>query len=61
MLGGEYTWIIASELANQRAPKALFTCVECTNKSLCERVLGFAARVKNTGTQPLSELSCTWL
>ena len=27
------TWIITSELANQRAPKALFTCVVYTNGS----------------------------
>ena len=27
MLGDEYNWIITSELANQQAPKALFTCV----------------------------------
>ena len=34
MLGGEYiysTWLITSKLANQRAPKALFTCVVYTN------------------------------
>ena len=27
------TWIITSGLANQRAPKALFTCVAYTNKN----------------------------
>ena len=27
MLGGEYNWIITSELANQRAPKPLLACV----------------------------------
>ena len=26
------TWLITSELANQRARKVLFTCVVCTNK-----------------------------
>ena len=31
MLGGEYNWIITSELANQSTPKALFTCVLNTN------------------------------
>ena len=30
MLGGESNCIITSELANQRAPKALFTCVVYT-------------------------------
>ena len=30
MLWGDYNWIITSELANQRAPKALFTCVVYT-------------------------------
>ena len=30
MLGGEYNWIITSELANQCVPKALFTCVVYT-------------------------------
>ena len=29
------TWIITSGLANQRAPKALFTCVVYTNKYYC--------------------------
>jgi len=35
MLGGKYncsTWLITSELANQRARKALFTCVVYTYK-----------------------------
>ena len=27
MLGGEYNWIITSELANQLAPKPLLACV----------------------------------
>ena len=30
MLGGEYNRLITSELANQCAPKALFTCVVYT-------------------------------
>ena len=29
------TWIITSRLANQRAPKALFTCVVYTNTYYC--------------------------
>ena len=29
------TWIITSGLANQRAPKALFTCVAYTNNYYC--------------------------
>ena len=29
-------WIITSELANQRAPKALFTCVVYTNDNYCQ-------------------------
>ena len=33
MLGGEYNWIITSELANERAPKALFSYVVYTNDS----------------------------
>ena len=34
------TWIITSELANQRAPKALFTCVVYTNNRYTVYVLG---------------------
>ena len=32
------TWIITSGLANQRAPKAIFTCVVYTNNNYCLRV-----------------------
>ena len=31
MLVSEYNWIITPELANQRAPKALFICVVYTD------------------------------
>ena len=57
MLGGEYNWIITSELANQRGPKALFTYVvytkdihilvsRCTNSAIGNRLAigGFAFR-----------------
>ena len=33
MLGGEYNWIMTSKLANQHAPKALFTCVVYTGNN----------------------------
>ena len=35
MFRGEYNCIITSELANQCAPKALFTCVVHTNNNYC--------------------------
>ena len=34
------TWLITSELANQRARKVLFSCVVYTNKSYCLRKPG---------------------
>ena len=37
MLGGEYNRIITSKLANQHAPKALFTGVVYTN-NICQQV-----------------------
>ena len=39
MSGGEYNCIFTSELANQRAPKALFACVVC-NEYIYPRWLG---------------------
>lgn len=59
MLGGEYNWIITSELANQRGPKALFSYVVYTkdvhiyrNASLQRILAGNVFELKNSNIYP---------
>ena len=42
------TWLITSELANQRARKAVFTCVVYTNADYCHGY--FAVRPRSEST-----------
>ena len=47
------TWIITSGLANQRAPKALFTCVVYTNTNYCNVISRLYLKVAHPQVQKI--------